>query len=168
MQWKQFWKVVENGSTVQSNECVHFLNFSGGWDVLGIITVIKDLALQCFCKVLIFIDYCKWGKIHWAKLPRFLWFLRVPRKFSRELLALVKINNKHCWPRHRESIPMKNFIGQKLRMFSPANLSRFTVCTAETFRIYACEKGLGNSNSQWRSCDDIFTTSRFLWWKVHI
>ena len=28
---------------------------------------------------------------------------------------------------HRKSIPTKNFIGLKLQMFSPANLSTFTV-----------------------------------------
>ena len=31
--------------------------------------------------------YRKWGKIRWAKLLQFLWFLRVPQKFSREFLA---------------------------------------------------------------------------------
>ena len=34
--------------------------------------------------------YHKWGKICWAKLPWFLWFLRVPQKFSCEYLAIVK------------------------------------------------------------------------------
>ena len=31
--------------------------------------------------------YCKWGKIRWAELSR---FLRVLQKFSREYLAIVK------------------------------------------------------------------------------
>ena len=37
------------------------------------------------------------------------------------------LNNKHCWPRYRDNIPVKNFIGLKPRMFSPVNLSPFTV-----------------------------------------
>ena len=50
-------------------------------------------------------------------------FLRVPRKFSHKNLY-----NKHRQPRHSESIPVKNFIGLKLWLFSPVNLSAFMVC----------------------------------------
>ena len=34
--------------------------------------------------------YRKWGKICWAKLSWFFWFLRVPRKFSHEYLTIVE------------------------------------------------------------------------------
>ena len=35
--------------------------------------------------------YCKWGKIRWAKLSHFSWFLRAPQKFSRESLRKLCI-----------------------------------------------------------------------------
>ena len=73
------------------------------------------------------ISYRKRGKIRWAKHSRFSRFLSLPRKFSREFLA-IRIINEHWWPLHRESISAKNFIGLKLRIFSPANISPFTVC----------------------------------------
>ena len=66
--------------------------------------------------------YRKQGKIRWAKLPWFSWFLRVLQKFSHEYL-----NNKHRWPRHRENIPVKNFTGLKPQMFSSVNISPFMV-----------------------------------------
>ena len=62
--------------------------------------------------------YCKWGKIRWAKVLRFLQFFSLPQKFSHEFLS-----NKHWRPMHRENISVKNFIGLKSRIFSPANLS---------------------------------------------
>ena len=93
--------------------------------------VILNLIV-CVCFIRIFINfgqsilwtsYHKHGKICWAKLSL---FLRVLSKFSHEYLAIVKLNNEHCWPSHHESTPLKNFIRLKPRMFSPANLSRFT------------------------------------------
>ena len=55
---------------------------------------------------LLFIEYCKRGKIRWAKLSQYLWFLRVPREFS---------VNKHWWTRHRKSTSAQNFMGLKPR-----------------------------------------------------
>ena len=37
------------------------------------------------------------------------------------------LNNKHCWPRYSDNIPVKNFIGLKPQMFGPVNLSPFKV-----------------------------------------
>ena len=34
--------------------------------------------------------YHKWGKIRWAKLSRFSWFLRVLQKISHEFFAIGK------------------------------------------------------------------------------
>ena len=65
--------------------------------------------------------YRKQEKICWAKLSQYLQFSRVPQKFYHEYSSIVKY--KHCWPRCCKSIHMKAFIGLKLWMFSPANLS---------------------------------------------
>ena len=62
-----------------------------------------------------FDEYRKRGKICWAILSRFSWFLSLPWKFFREFLG-----NEHWWPMHRESVFTKNFIGLKPRMFSPS------------------------------------------------
>ena len=55
---------------------------------------------------LLFIEYCKRGKIRWAKLSQYSRFLRVPREFS---------VNKHWWTRHRKSTSAQNFMGLKPR-----------------------------------------------------
>ena len=52
-------------------------------------------------------------------------FLRVPRKFP--VNTLLQLNNKRCWPRHHKSITAKKIHRLKPWMFSPANLSMFTV-----------------------------------------
>ena len=65
--------------------------------------------------------------IRWAKLSR---FLNLPQKFS-HLYIMRHVSNEHCWPMHHESISAKNFIGLKLRMFSPVNISTSTVCPAK-------------------------------------
>ena len=46
-------------------------------------------------------------------------------KFSREYkcLTLIIVNNKHFWPRQRESISAKTSVRLKTWTFSPANLS---------------------------------------------
>ena len=55
-------------------------------------------------------NYCKRGKIHWAKLLRFSWFSRVPRKLFREYkpLSLIILNNKYFWQRQCKVFP-QNF-----------------------------------------------------------
>ena len=70
--------------------------------------------------------YRKRGKIRWAKHSRFSWFLSLPRKFFHEFFSYTEVMNTggHCTAK---SISAKNFIGLKPRMFSPANLSLFTV-----------------------------------------
>ena len=73
--------------------------------------------------------YRKRGKIHWAKLLRYSWFSRVPRKFFREYkyLSLIILNNEYLWPRQHENISVKTSMALKPRIFSPANLSSSTV-----------------------------------------
>ena len=70
--------------------------------------------------------YRKQGKIFWAKLLRFSWFLGVTRKFFCEYkcLSLIVLNNEHLWPRQPESISVKTLMALKLQIFSLANLSR--------------------------------------------
>ena len=87
------------------------------------------------------ITYCKWGKICWAKLSRFSWFSRVTWKFFREYkcLSLIILNDKHFWPRQRESISAKTSVGLKPWIFSPANLSTSTVICSEILFIIICD-----------------------------
>ena len=69
--------------------------------------------------------YRNQGKIFWAKLLHFSWFLGVMQKFFREYkcLSLIVLNNEHLWPRQRKSISVKTLMTLKLQIFSPANLS---------------------------------------------
>ena len=74
--------------------------------------------------------YHKWGKIRWAKLSHFYGFQEYRKSFSvniNKYLSLIVLNNKHLWPRQRESISVKTLMALKLQIFSPANLSLSTV-----------------------------------------
>ena len=59
----------------------------------------------------------------------FLWFSRVPRKFSHKYkhLPLIILNNKHFWLRQCKSISAQTSVGLKPWTFSPVNLSMSTV-----------------------------------------
>ena len=60
--------------------------------------------------------------------------------------AYLCLNNKHRWPGHRESIPVKNFIGLKPQMFSPGNLFPFTVLILVIIKKFA-KSHIGSFNS---------------------
>ena len=84
----------------------------------------NSITLQWIIKV-----YRKQGKICWTKLSCFSWFSGVPRKFFCEYkcLSLFILNNEYLWPRQRKNISAKTLMLLKPRIFSPANLSPFTV-----------------------------------------
>ena len=72
------------------------------------------------------LPYRKHGKIHWAKFLCFSRFSKLMQKFFYgyiKYLCLIILNNKHFWPRQRESISTKTSMGLKPQTFSPANLS---------------------------------------------
>ena len=58
-------------------------------------------------------NYCKWGKICWAKLSHFSWFSGVPQKFFCEFkhLSLIVLNNGHLWPKAMQKYFCENFDG---------------------------------------------------------
>ena len=56
----------------------------------------------------------------------------------------LQVSNKHWWPMHCENISVKNFIGLKPRMFSPANLSTsMVIYLSEAIKVhYVTNAGL--------------------------
>ena len=89
-------------------------------------TAVTSYIYNPLCISRLVTTYRKQGKICWAKLLHFSFFLGVTRKFFREYkhLSLIVLNNEHLWPRQHESISVKTLMALKPPIFSPANLSR--------------------------------------------
>ena len=75
------------------------------------------------------VKYHKWGRFAGLIFHIFHGFQEYCESYFREdkCLSLIILNNKHFWPRKRESISATTSMGLKLQTFSPANLSMSTV-----------------------------------------